>query len=325
MLDSYFEEKTKAFAKATQLGTPQVIQSLWSGYGEILRTPLPDGIFPSIIVKHIDLSPSPQHPRGWNSGFSHQRKLKSYEIEARWYSQWSEQCPAGARIPKFLGFAHTEHAYIIVMEDLDAQGFPIRKSEVERKDLYNCIKWLAQFHGNFINQKPEGLWENGCYWHLDTRPEELEKMANSPLKTFAKAIDEKLKNTSHPTLLHGDAKLANFCFGEDGSKVAVVDFQYIGGGCGMKDLAYFLSSCLDENELFNSEKPILDFYFKELRNGISSKDIDLNKLEKEWRELYPYAWADFVRFLEGWSPGHWKLNNYAKEKTDRVITELQNT
>ena len=46
--------------------------------------------------------------------------------------------------------------------------------------------------------------------------------------------------------MHGDAKLANFLFTSDHSQVAGVDFQYVGGGCGMKDVAYLLS-CLDED------------------------------------------------------------------------------
>lgn len=34
------------------------------------------------------------------------------------------------------------------------------------------------------------------------------------------------------TFVHGDAKLANFCFGSN--NVAAVDFQYVGKGIGVK-------------------------------------------------------------------------------------------
>ena len=73
-------------------------------------------------------------------------------------------------------------------------------------------------------------------------------MKDSPLKENAFLIDEKLYQSSFKTIVHGDAKLANFCFTKDGCRSAAVDFQYVGGGCGMKDVAYFLGSCLTEEE-----------------------------------------------------------------------------
>ena len=58
--------------------------------------------------------------------------------------------------------------------------------------------------------------------------------------------------------------MANFCFGSEESGVAAVDFQYVGGGCGMKDLAYFVGSCFRDHEAEEREEEILNLYFKEL-------------------------------------------------------------
>ena len=106
---------------------------------------------------------------------------------------------------------------------------------------------------------PKKLWQKGSYWHLSTRPDELKAMQHSKLKDAAKSIDEQLNNCKYKTLIHGDAKVANFCFADDMSSVAAVDFQYVGGGCGMKDVAYFLGSCLSSSECENYEKELLDF------------------------------------------------------------------
>ena len=89
-------------------------------------------------------------------------------------------------------------------------------------------------------------------------------MDDQALKGSAAAIDRILKDCQYQTLVHGDAKLANFCFSRDGSQVAAVDFQYVGGGCGMKDLAYFVGSCFRDDESAKMERVILDFYFAEI-------------------------------------------------------------
>ena len=40
------------------------------------------------------------------------------------------------------------------------------------------------------------------------------------------------------------------------------------------------------------------------------------------RSVYRVAWADFHRFLKGWSPGHWKINSYSERVTKEVISQL---
>jgi thiamine kinase-like enzyme len=125
-------------------------------------------------------------------------------------------------------------------------------------------------------------------------------------------------------LVHGDAKLANFCFNQKGTEVAAVDFQYIGGGCGMKDLAYFVGSCFRDEEAERIEKEVLNFYFSQIRELVENEDfqISVDELEADWRPLYRVAWADFHRFMKGWSPGHWKLSDYSERVTREVIESL---
>jgi len=153
----------------------------------------------------------------------------------------------------------------------------------------------------------------------------LEVLEDIDLKRAANKIDDKLNNSVFQTFVHGDAKLANFCFSNDGEKVAAVDFQYVGGGCGMKDVAYFIGSCLHEEDSEQLEKPILHFYFSALKSAVKKqkKTIDMVALETDWRAMYPVAWADFHRFLKGWSPGHWKINSYCERITREVIEKYK--
>ena len=180
-------------------------------------------------------------------------------------------------------------------------------------------------HAAFMGKQPEGLWEIGTYWHLDTRPDELEALEDEDLRAVAPLIDQHLSTARYQTFVHGDAKLANFCFSEDGKQVAAVDFQYVGGGCGMKDVAYFIGSCLHEEECERYESELLRCYFSELRKALTAlgSDIDLDDLEREWRGLYDFAWTDFHRFMKGWNPNHWKIHEYSERLARQVLDKLE--
>ena len=301
----------------------QSVQTLWSGYGEIRRYRIKGGNTASIIVKHINLPKPQHHPRGWNTDISHQRKLKSYEVERNWYDGLARQTTAYCRTPQVHQSVEQEGEIWLIMEDLNASGFDIRLSpgSVKLSHTKACLSWLAHFHGQFMNASAEGLWPIGTYWHLDTRPDEWERMENQSLKQSAKAIDTHLNNAWYQTIVHGDAKLANFCFHANG-QVAAVDFQYVGRGCGMKDVAYCISSCFEDDDCERYEEELLNHYFSQLELSLD-KSIDFKEVKQEWSELYNYAWADFYRFLDGWSPGHWKMHGYSERIANQVIKELR--
>lgn len=284
----------------------QLIQELWSGYGELHRVFLDNG---PVTLKFINLSECSSHPRGWSSDIGHRRKRTSYEIETHWYQNYELEIQ-GAIFPRHIASGYIGEYQYLILEDLNNRNFT-PKDSLDWREVQACLLWLAQFHRYFLGKEPKGLWPVGTYWHLDTRPEELEALTDHSLKEAAAHIDSKLSLAKHKTFVHGDAKLANFLF--DQSTAAAVDFQYIGGGVGVKDVAYFLSSVYGEEELHKRANQCLDFYFKALNQP---------KVEEEWRELYPYAWCDFYRFLKGWSPGHWKLNSYSENMKEKVLQWL---
>ncbi len=146
------------------------------------------------------------------------------------------------------------------------------------------------------------------------------------MKRCAASIDRTLNECPWQTLVHGDAKLANFCFSTDRSAVAAVDFQYVGGGCGMKDLAYLISSCLDEHDCEAYETALLDTYFDALTKALHRRNhaithTDIDAIIDCWRPLYPVAWTDFFRFLQGWSPNHWKIHAYSERLAQETIAQ----
>jgi len=318
---------------ATHLNYLHDIQTLWSGYGKIVRYGLQGCDLQSVVVKHVKLPDIKNHPRGWNTDISHQRKIKSYQVESSWYKHWAAQCDHYCQVPQCFAVETTESEFFILLEDLDSAGFPIRKDTANIIEMQSCLKWLANFHATFLNIENDNevnekaktqLWPIGTYWHLDTRPDELEVLDDLVLRYAASLVDQKLNDCEFKTLVHGDAKLANFCFSENENQVAAVDFQYVGGGCGMKDVAYFIGSCLYEEDCEQFEQTLLDYYFLELEKALSQKDqmIDFQSLQTEWRSMYPIAWTDFHRFIKGWSPGHWKIHGYSERIAREVIAEV---
>ncbi|MGZ5008991.1 MAG: phosphotransferase [Methylobacter sp.] len=294
-----------------------VVQRLWSGYGDIVRYGLTNCNRSSVIVKHVKLS-------SHQDSISHQRKVRSYQVETAWYKQWSQLCNADCRVPGCIAAESLDDEVLILLEDLDAAGFRQRRSVINIDEMHACLSWLANFHATFIAIMPDGLWPTGTYWHLATRPEELQALNDLELKAAASAIDLKLKASPYQTLVHGDAKLANFCFSDDG-KVAAVDFQYVGGGCGIKDVAYFIDSCLDGDKAEKMCDGLLDFYFRAFKQAlhINNKACDADAIERDWRALYPVAWTDFHRFLKGWTPGYWPADSYSERLARQVVAELK--
>ena len=297
----------------------QPVQSLWSGYGQIVRMRLCGNQCPaSVIVKQIaPPGDGVANSRGWSGDLSHSRKLRSYDVEMNWYRDWSARCGAGCRVPECYATESRDGQHVFILEDLDASGFAHRCGRLSHRQLYACLIWLANFHATFLNQDPAGLWKTGTYWHLETRPEEFAALPTGPLKEAAARIDARLSGCRFQTLVHGDAKVANFCFGQSPDSVAAVDFQYVGGGIGMKDVAYLMGSCLSEDECERRENACLDVYFRQLATRVEPSTIV--PLEREWRTLFPWAWADFHRFLCGWCDTHPKLTGYSERMVWRVL------
>ncbi len=289
------------------------MQSLWGGYGELLRARLDDGS--TVIVKRV------RPPRDDGSA-SHRRKLRSYEVERKFYERYAPRCaePVACKVPRALGLLAEDGGWLFVLEDLDASGFGERRGRASDDEIVATLRWLARFHARFLGEAPEGLWKVGTYWHLATRPEELRAVRHDELRRAAGRIDDALSRARFRTLVHGDAKLENVCFSGGSSEVALVDFQYTGGGVGVKDVAYFLSSCLSSRECERAVPGYLDCYFDELRRTRGERDGA--ELEREWRELFPLAWVDFYRFLLGWA-GEGSRDAFSERLTHEVLQRFK--
>lgn len=257
------------------------VQELWAGYGEVVRVALDGAAVPTVIVKHV------APPAAAGRTLSDLRKRRSYDVEQAFYARYAPRCDESCRVARAFASRREPDAWWLVLEDLDAAGYSARRDPATGVALEACLAWLAGFHARFLDDAGNGLWPEGTYWHLATR---LDELAIDPAR--AHALDAALRGARFQTVLHGDAKEANFCFTPDLRRAAAVDLQYAGRGCGMKDVAYLLHGHRDEERH-------LDAYFERLRAALPLT-VDPVALEREWRTLFPTAQQDFARFLAGW-------------------------
>ncbi|MEE2644919.1 MAG: inositol monophosphatase family protein [Myxococcota bacterium] len=319
-MDKPIQEKILAATGAERVRSVEEVQRLWSDYGVLSRVYLVGGSYPSVVLKAIHLPVSERHPRGFAGARSRARKIESYQVERRWYqSQKSTEIPGAPMARALASWSEGSHIFLL-LEDLAALGYRSITS-ASSIEVRLVLRWLARFHASGIGASAAGIWETGSYWHLSTRPDELAVIRGTRLHRFAAFLDARLRCGRFSTLVHGDAKLANFLFHETREDTAAVDFQYVGLGCPMRDLAYFLGGVMSGAECARQESALLADYFSELQRSLPEAQ-PFAEIEAEWRALYPVAWADFQRFLLGWSPQHHKLTDHSARLTERALTEI---
>lgn len=291
------------------------LRSLWGGYGSLERIELEGDT--TVIAKVI------RPPRPAEASVSHLRKCRSYEIELGFYRDFAARCDEGCRVPACLGSRTSPDGAVLLLEDLDAAGFPRRGRRPSPLGTRACLRWLARFHARFVGGVPEGLWTRGTYWHLATRQEELAAVDDDELRRAAVTIDRALGTARHQTFVHGDAKAENFCWSNDERDVAAVDFQYVGGGIGVQDVAYFLAS-LSSDGRDVTDPALLGDYFTELDAALEAvrPDVDRRSVLGEWRRLYEMAAADFYRFYAGWAPHAFQREGEGRRLLARVTRDV---
>lgn len=300
---------------AKELVDSTLIQNLWGGYGELLRLRLRGGQIPSVILKWVF------PPREGAQSFSDRRKKRSYQVEQTWYEAGAPLCDSNCRVARCLGRKVSGETSLLLLEDLNNAGFFSDPNPCEER-VHQGLTWLAHFHSRFLGASVPGLWEFGSYWHLDTRPQEWEHMPSGPLKEMASALDLRLKQARFQTLLHGDAKPPNFCWDQRG-RAAAVDFQYVGGGCGIRDVALFMGRSLGAENPEERADLLLAVYFAALRKAMTQDGHQAynDSLEVEWRELYAVAWSDYARFGLGWGASP-VLSAYSQRQVTLALGQL---
>jgi len=313
------------FSMSTELTDAKFIQELWAGYGSVRS-----GRFSGQLAVEKTVNPPAS-----GSGISHERKLQSNNNEICFYRNYAKSAiDAGIAIARPLLLEEETGKSLrcrLVLEDL-RERFPRRcPGMLSERDTKATLLWLARFHAHFVGSDlTTGLWEQGSFWHLATRQDELRAIPSSfsELKELAGTLDARLRRPglAHRTMIHGDAKSENFLFTKDGATCAAYDFQYAGSGLGAQDVAYVLASSVEPGLLRTKEIELLRFYHDHFVRYAKMKSADLKyDFDAFLLDDYEIALLDYCRFMAGW--GWWGNTSWAKGKMrdilDRRRSEIQ--
>lgn len=301
-----------------------------------------------LILKRV--SPPPN-----GRGVSHDRKLRSYEAEAAFYScapdgpAWA-LLDAGLAVPTPLATASDKTSCLreFLLSDLRVTH-PRRFRGGSFDEAVAGLTFLAGMHAAFWERPtPAGVWPEGSYWRLDTRLDELSRTDDVRVVRSARAIDLRLRGVvsdadgerkqrrARRTLIHGDPKGDNLLLSEAGARgetttAAAYDFQYVGGGLGARDVAYFLTAAVDPRVLEAHEDALVAAYHAALLEGLEGREGRPEDAESvdACRASYPLdalrddlelAVADYARFMAGW--GYWGNAEWAEATASRCLDRI---
>ena len=217
------------------------------------------------------------------------------------------------RHPEFLSVSEAERALKWIAR-LHAIFWNDEKSQNWRRDLWTRGGFWTDGKDAVNIQTISAQWTQTVKWLQTHHPElvsEEVKAIGKRIQALAGPLDRFLSMEStgpRGTMTHGDYKAANLFLSESradddmlgAESVAVVDFQFAGGGLGAEDVSYLLFSDA-RGHYFNDEEELLQVYHEELvtslieqrKGGPSSISLDCLKMQYELSRI------DFTRHLLG--------------------------
>ncbi|RFN45509.1 pig-p protein [Fusarium flagelliforme] len=237
--------------------------------------------------------------------------------------------------------------------------------------VQSALEWLARFHSSSWKSIPANLdeyllppleefkrretgtggtklWLNGGYTYLATRRKEYESLCvdtysewsgalctpfQGSEKSTAEVVADFLTPTGRPfeTLIHGDVKSENLFTNDSGDDVSFVDFQYVGLGLGVCDLAKLFTcsvpldmltdnpSLPQEMAMDKGEQALLFLYHETL---LTRRPAEKEPLDYSWETLVRHwetALVDWCRFQASW--GFWGNTEWLEARVRHILKD----
>lgn len=250
-----------------------------------------------------------------------------YLTEDRFYRQVAATAPISVPALLHREFDDRTHDFVFVMEDLSARaggGLYSGDEFIGASDAQAAaaVRALAILHARywhafeedgpaalppsldgFRNMFHRGARRTQQYVYMFSAPRiprefpgVLSEEETALLQGFGPRIADHLhKLDSGPlTLIHGDYRLANMFFSpDDPDTLALVDWQATDIACGLFDLAYFITTCLDDDLRRRKEGTLVETYHATL-TGAGVRNLGLDEC---WRLYRACVLASLVRVV----------------------------
>ncbi|RDW93982.1 uncharacterized protein DSM5745_01304 [Aspergillus mulundensis] len=188
------------------------------------------------------------------------------------------------------------------------------------------------------------LWLNGGYTYLATRRKEYASLVDDSYSEWSEALcgpfeDLKLSvaevvallltPSGRPmeSLIHGDVKSENLFTTRDGERVAFFDFQYVGLGLGVCDLAKLFTCSVpldilvddeylpDQLAMSDGERRLLERYRSFLVRDKGSDFYEWKTFKRHWET----ALVDWCRFQASW--GFWGNTEWLEARVRSILSD----
>jgi hypothetical protein len=230
-----------------------------------------------------------------------------YERECSFYQELASQTPL--RVPRsYVNERDADGGFVLLLEDLGAARIGDQVAGNSAKDALRALSALAEHHAQFWNKVASleflvnyhdplfcGVLDQSYRGALGPVLAAYPGHFSPALREVTESLAGKTtalleRNLNKPlTLAHGDFRADNLFYDlQDGSAVAVIDWQICGRGFGPFDLGYHLTQSVSSDVRRQIEKPAIEAYHTTLRkHGITT--YSLADLWEEYREAALFA------------------------------------
>jgi hypothetical protein len=239
-----------------------------------------------------------------------------YEKELLWYQELRER--SLIHCPSYFGSwfdADTGDFQLLLQDCAPArQGDQLQGASVSQ--VFAGVKELAYLHAPFIGdeslaahplfEKDQSMRAIRIALYSEFWPQFKDRYKNrldAEILAMGDVVAEHyaaLEQRQSPltTLVHGDFRLDNLLFGSDDERPYVLDWQTLGIGCPMKDVAYFIGTSIeDREERRANEMALLDCYFGTLEQAGVTFDRDILLMEYRLQAISGLIMAVFSSML----------------------------